>query len=102
MMNVSYKAIFFLALCSFILFKIEMNSQRNLSPGDEIFLDYGYCSDDKVDNYPDWAYGIPKKFHFVVLSKIMRRVHRFIDQLQKNQKRRLEQVWMNGTSRSFL
>lgn len=67
-------------------------------PGDEIFLNYGYCNQDIADSYPDWTEYIPKHYHFMILSKMIRRIHRFINKLQEYKyKGQLEHIWMNGT-----
>jgi hypothetical protein len=46
--------------------------------GDEIFLNYGYCSDD--DSGPEWSESIPKKVHYSIAATVMKRLYRFIRQ----------------------
>lgn len=65
------------SICDFLRFPLTLPLQRELEAGDEIFLNYGYCNSDDVDdvedegsNYPEWAAFIPQHAHFKTAAKI--------------------------------
>jgi len=55
-----------------------------MDAGDEIFLNYGYCSNQQ-NGSPDWAKTIPKTSDFEAAAKIAMSLHEQVEKRTKSQ-----------------